>query len=832
MPRGRTGPWYVGICLAIALSNISISPEAGAQTSTGPFPKSSVSQGSDSANGVRQGKTADQNFDLQPGEDPENRLLTPFLKHVVADQKQFWTTPTRFRIQDLKWAVPFVGVTAGFIASDQWWSKQVPNTPNQLNRSLNISDYTTYSLIGISGGSFLLGQITNNDHMKEAGLLSGEAAINSTGITYLFKEITQRQRPLDGNGNGNFFSGGSSFPSEHSAIAWSIASVMAHEYPGTLSQIAAYAAASAVTVTRVTARQHFPADAIVGSALGWYFGRQVYRAHHDPEVGGTGWGDVFEEKIEGTRDPAYMASPYVPVDSWIYPLFDRLAALGYAHGYADLRPWTRMECARLLVEDLEEQFPANTSGAKETSAIHEALANEFRDEIARLDGSPNVGATLESLYTRGTEIAGPPLRDGFHFGQTVINDSGRPYWSGFNNVSGVTVRAVAGPLAVFVRGEYQHAPAAPSESPDVLKALAAVDMVPFLPLNAIPQIDRFRLLESTVALKTGSVQLTFGLQDLWLGPTASGPLLYSNNAEPIPMFRVDTVSPYEIPLLSRLLGPARSEFFLGRLSGQQWIQAPNFYGPSIPSQPWLDGTKISFHPTPDLEFSLGFTAQFGGTGNPFTWHNFLATFYQHKATTSPAKRLSQFDFTYRVPGLRKWLTLYTDSMVIDEYSPLGSTRPQINPGIYLPQLPKLPKMELRLEGITTDLNIPSFFLNGAVYWDFRYRSGYTNNGNLLGSWIGRRGRGEQAWCTYSFSPKDRIQLGYRHNNVDQGFIPGGGQQQDISLRTDFRIRPNFGVSTNVQYESWRFPLLATTAQTNVTGSVELTFRPNWNWKKP
>ena len=112
-------------------------------------------------------------------------------------------------------------------------------------------------------------------------------------MTYLFKEITQRQRPLQGNGNGDFFTGGSSFFSEHSAIAWSIASVWAHEYPGWLSQMAAYGLASTITITRVTAKQHFPSDVIVGSALGWYFGRQVYRAHHDPELGGAPWGSLL-----------------------------------------------------------------------------------------------------------------------------------------------------------------------------------------------------------------------------------------------------------------------------------------------------------------------------------------------------------------------------------------------------------------------------------------------------------------------------------------------------------------------------------------------------------
>src|SRR3984885_12046135 len=184
----------------------------------------------------RKTNAVDGPYELQPGEDPDNRLVSPFLKHIVSDQKQFWTSPAHFRTKDLKWILPAAGITAAFIASDSWWSKQV--NPNHVQTSLHISDYGTYSMIGFGGASFLLGQMTHDDHLQEAGLLTGEAAINSTGIAYLFKEITQRQRPLQDSGNGDFFKGGASFPSEHSAIAWSIASVWAHEYPGWLTQTA------------------------------------------------------------------------------------------------------------------------------------------------------------------------------------------------------------------------------------------------------------------------------------------------------------------------------------------------------------------------------------------------------------------------------------------------------------------------------------------------------------------------------------------------------------------------------------------------------------------
>jgi hypothetical protein len=766
---------------------------------------------------------------LPPGQDPENRLLTPFLKHIVQDQKEFWTAPTRLQVKDLKWILPAAGATSLFILSDSWMSRQVNEA--HMQTSLHISDYSTYSLIGLGGASFLVGHMTHNDHLQETGLLSGEAAIDSTGATYLFKEITQRQRPLEGAGNGNFFHGGASFPSEHSAIAWSIASVWAHEYPGWLSQFAAYGLASTVTITRVTAKQHFPTDVIVGSALGWYFGHQVYRAHHDPELGGTSWGTFIshEPGEEKLRNPANMASPYVPIDNWVYPLFDRLTAIGYMRtAFAGQRPWTRMECARLL-EEAGEQLENTDRDDSEAASIYNTLASEFKDELSRRGGAANVGAQLNSVYNRTTIISGTPLRDGYHFGQTIVDDYGRPYWEGFNNITGVTTWAVGGPFALYVNGEYQHAPAVPSQSEATRAAEAQVDVVPVVEPNGINQIDRFRLLTSTAAFQWANVQFSFGQQNLWLGPSAAGGMLFSDNSEPIPMFRIDSVSPFRIPGVSKLLGDVHTQFFIGMLSGQQWSIS---VGPGLPSQPWLHGTKISFKPTANLETGFGYTAQLGGTGNPLTWSSFVRSFYSHKATNpaNPAKRLAEFDLSYRIPHLRNWLTIYTDSMVIDEYSPIGSTRPQINPGIFLPQLPRLPKMQLRFEGMTTDLNIPEHFGPAAVYWDNRYKSGYTNNGTLMGNWIGRRGRGEQGWATYSFTPRTQVQAMYRHNNVDKALL-GGGDLQDASIQTKFMVRPNIELAGSVQYESWTFPTLSPSAKTDVTCSFGVTFWPSWKTNK-
>jgi hypothetical protein len=827
----------------ILLLATTVSGVAQTTTSGGPSASTQKPDSQGAANGSSQAPKTNafgDPFELQPGEDPENRLVSPFVKHIVGDQKQFWTSPARFRTKDLKWILPAAGITAAFIASDSWWSRQV--NPSHVQTSLHISDYGTYSLIGLGGASFLLGSMTHDSHLQETGLLSGEAAINATGVTYLFKEITQRQRPLQGNGNGDFFTGGSSFFSEHSAIAWSIASVWAHEYPGWLSQLGAYGLASTITITRVTAKQHFPSDVIVGSALGWYFGRQVYRAHHDPELGGTPWGSLLPESTsEKPRNPNYMASPYVPLDSWIYPLLERLIALGYMQSnMLGMRPWTRLQCAR-MVEESGEKLENDGDDPSGAGRIYKSLSQEFAPEIARLDGAANVGAQVESVYTRMTGISGTPLRDSYHFGQTLINDYGRPYWTGFNDVTGMNAEAEAGPLAFNLQAEYQHAPATPSYSPEALSAVAAADISPPL-ANGVPQVNQLQLLNSTVSLNIDNVQFSFGQQSAWLGSGESGSFLMSNNAAPFPMLKIDDVQPHDIPGLSKVLGPFRAEFFIGQLSGHHWETCdvatcqtypgyPTVVGPNIVPQPFIQGGKISFQPTPNFEFGMGYTAMFGGPGLPVTFGNFFRTFYVHSATAAnnPGKRISEADFSYRIPGLRNWLTFYFDSLVTDEFSPIGSTRANVNPGIFMPRIPKVPKLELRAEGF--NVSRTNEFSPGFVYADNRrFLGGYTNNGVLMGSWIGRAGRGGQGWLTYWLSPRNKIQLGYRLQGVSPDFIQGG-RLVDYSAESEFMLGRNLSVSGFVQYEQWRFPILNPARQSDVTAAMQLTFYPHWTVRK-
>jgi hypothetical protein len=150
-------------------------------------------------------------------------------------------------------------------------------------------------------------------------------------------------------------------------------------------------------------------------------------------------------------------------------------------------------------------------------------------------------------------------------------------------------------------------------------------------------------------------------------------------------------------------------------------------------------------------------------------------------------------------------------------------------GLYMPKLPKLHKMDFRAEIVGTPHTRE--FSPGFVYWDFRrFRDGYTNDGNLLASWIGRAGRGGQGWLTYWFSPRSTLQFGYRYQKVDRDFLEGG-HLDDFNVRPTMMLGHDLALSGMIQLEHWYFPLLSTSGQTNTTAQVQLTFFPRLRTRK-
>ena len=118
-----------------------------------------------------------------------------------------------------------------------------------------------------------------------------------------------------------------------------------------------------------------------------------------------------------------------------------------------------------------------------------------------------------------------------------------------------------------------------------------------------------------------------------------------------------------------------------------------------------------------------------------------------------------------------------------------------------------------------------------IYYEYEYKDGYTNKGNIFGSWMGREGKGGQAWLTDWLSPKEYIQVGYRNAKVSKSFIPGGTTQNDFNVKAVLRLKENLELNAFGQVEFWKVPALASGQQHDFTGSIQLTYYPKLSWQR-
>ncbi len=469
---------------------------------------------------------------------------------------------------------------------------------------------------------------------------------------------------------------------------------------------------------------------------------------------------------------------------------------------------------------------------------------------------------IESVYSVTRGISGTPLRDSFHLGSTIINDYGRPYENGLNTYSGASGYATAGRFTLYVRGEFQGAPSANGYSQTLAQALSTVDLTTFLnaatglpynqatiPMGSIASKTDGRFIEAYVSAHLVNHEISFGKQDDWLGPGLGGGMAYSNNAENIYSFRINRVEPLYIPLLSRLTGPFRYEFLIGSLRGHTYMPNPANPGgadPNLPNvinpgDPWVHLEKVSFRPTRNLEFGFERTAIWGGQGHgPITIHTFLKSFFSLTAPggpgstgpnekygrNDPGARFGAFDFSYRLPFLRNWLTLYSDTEAHDDVSPTDNPpRACYRPGLYLSHVPGIPKLDLRFEAVNTDSSTNESQGGHFQYWEVIQRQGYTNQGQLFGDWIGREDKGGQSWVTYHLSGNEWLQVGVRNQKAAKDFIPGGTTLNDINFQVAKRIGKDFKINGNFAYEHWKAPIYLPGQQTVTTTTIQLTWFP-------
>jgi hypothetical protein len=802
--------------------------------------------------------------------------LSGLPKRFLFDQKAIWTSPLRLKPKDAIWLVPFGTATGLLIGSDQHtMTEAIHINASDQDKASKFSNGALVGLGAVPATSFVWSLFNHTPQAREMSILTGEALADSMVVNEALKITLRRERPPLNNAAGDFFSSkwnDGSFPSNHSIAAWSMASVIASEYPGWFTKAAVYSLASTVSVSRVLSEQHFPSDVLVGSVAGWLIGRYVYHAHHNYTLNPyeapplpdnyiahnttsssasssstptaslpappppRQYAQLPTDPIAHRPPPVFDADPdtigstNVPMDSWIYPALERLAALGLIPTQnISIRPWTRQECLRQLhqAEEIADRVGNRPGFVREARRLMTDLDRELSTESTSYSE-----LALESAYARYGTIAGPALADSFHFGQTWWNDFGRPLGRGSSFIAGFSTRAHYGRLFFYAREELQHSPGNPAQTPALTALFNKLDRIqsgdPFIkPIPAQDAYTRQRPLELYGGVAFAGNELSFGKQALYWGPTTMGPLAFSSNAEPTYSLRFVSTRPHPLPLIPSV-GTYKFDIVLGKLSGH-----------SYPARPWYNGQKASFNFGDNLEISFTRWSVFWGEGHPITLHSFKENIFSFNSTGSyvgngaapygdrndPGDRKSNFDFRWHLPFLSRVVTLYADAYSDDDPSPIDAPRRAVwNPGIYFARLPWLPHMDLRVEavssqGLANDYGGQHFFMNN------QYLDSNTNKGFLLGNAIGRDGRAIEGRSGYWFSAKTRIEGGYRQNKISPLFLPSGGTITDGFLNGSYALNRHWSAQLFTQYERFLIPSYMQGSQHNTSGWFQITWNP-------
>lgn len=105
-----------------------------------------------------------------------------------------------------------------------------------------------------------------NEKMYETGKMASAGFVESGILAFALKETISRSRPLNENEKD-------SFPSGHSAVSFTLAAIVSHQYPK--YRVPLYLMAVGTGFSRVYLGRHYPSDVIAGAILGTLVGIQI-----------------------------------------------------------------------------------------------------------------------------------------------------------------------------------------------------------------------------------------------------------------------------------------------------------------------------------------------------------------------------------------------------------------------------------------------------------------------------------------------------------------------------------------------------------------------------
>ncbi len=420
---------------------------------------------------------------------------------------------------------------------------------------------------------------------------------------------------------------------------------------------------------------------------------------------------------------------YAEVGSEVYRHLRYLEATGCIRsGLLGTLPLSQKEVTRLIRE---------AEGCRGAEPLVKRLKELVKYEPDQDFVKPAEEVVFEALYA-----------DFFRTDRAFYNEDGVEYFEGLNGRTSVRFLVSYGKLKFAAEPEFLYN----------------------------PRYERVGFRRIYLRYARWNLDFSYGKESLWWGPGLYGSIILSNNAEPLPMFRVSNEVPTILPSVLKVLGPFRFTFFVTRLDEDRVV--PN---------PWMWGARMNFKPHPLVEVGLSRTALLGGEGRSAdlgTWiDSFLARGenVEFPGQEEPGDQRAGFDIKILSPWKALPASLYFEAEGEDEAGGLPSRWAYLA-GVFLP---------LTFTGKNAALTLE--YARTTVHWYIHhiYKSGYTYEGRILGHHIGRDAYGLFVSLDYYFYDlKKGVKVGYsevKHELTSEreevfwvsGFWEVGGKRVEV-----------------------------------------------------
>jgi hypothetical protein len=519
---------------------------------------------------------------------------------------------------------------------------------------------------------------------------------------------------------------------------------------------------------------------------------------------------IFLGLALGMSSALAYPSNNVPIDNWAYEGLDKLAGFGLIHSDVyGMRPYTRLEVARLVGEALDTQKKQKLKLPSLIQYYLDKFKGEYRQELAYYGhgkGEPPADLSIKPLDEAEETYVNSQGRP-----QVYLNTNGvRQYPYGNGSIVGYEGTPLLPNNQGVVYGKGSNFAFQFASSFEALGLFSGyIEPIFLMRQNSSdgtltggtpPVVGAYGT--SNVDLLTGylkfspsdAFELEVGRDSLWWGQGYTGTLVLTDNAAPLDMIKIANPVPIILPWYFSYLGPFQYSLFCAQLEADR--DFPNTL---------LAGERVDFKPTPNLELGASQTVMFGGQGSPSpeTALNYfeLMSFYKLGGAGYPESHEAAFDFRYTMPCL--W-----DSQFYGEWGGADTGfKPSIREflfqdigyilGLYMPRITPDGRSDLRLE-YTDNVNEGFPGTNDRLwYTNSIYVTGYTYNGLLLGDPMGPDARqGFIRTTRYIYNDlKAGVDCTYTQRGANMGRCISG----ELALGADVTYDVTSSVSTMVRY---------------------------------